>query len=563
MKKIPIFQQKGKLPEGKYTIGQIISPELQAEYQQYISQPWFKVHKPPTFDEWKLQRQRQQERQSVVKSNTRSRYQREQDQKRALAERERRQMKKAQQEAATVAGEVLNRTMPSTIARAAYDAATGDKSFVGSMIEGNKGLGHPVANLAFDLTSPFILNKGFQLGTKGFKYAWETLPKYHIEWENLPKDRLYSSPISKYPKLVSTTSSSQLLYNLKTGKIGLKELTDMVGQQQAKWVMKEKDLLLAGRGNQNKLNEILEKAALGTKGKRGSNVAIDQATKAELMTTPEGRLQLLQEKYLPKIEESRKRTGINWSDMDNQGMMATMDTDFKLSPVGFDSKTPFIERYYKNVLEITKPGGFQDKLLKSGDLRINPKTKQWEGKYPDGEYYPVRRPEEYVKVRYGRDVKKADIELPIPDGIYHNYPMHGTMTKDIGYLQHPSINPGKNGYWTVVYDKLGAESTAMGYYKGNGYSVPFFRSPSIETPAFNNGTSYNLMDMIHKQYSGKVMRPTLVKDANAPRGMINEYNFGPTAPNPKSSWNTLDFESGAGPFAYTPTKITVEGNDFT
>ena len=180
MKKIPIFQQKGKLPEGKYTIGQVVSPELQAEYQQYISQPWFKVRKPPTFDEWKLQRQKQQESQSVVKSDTRSKYQREQDQKRASVERERRQMKKAQQEAATVAGEVLNRTMPSTIARAAYDAAIGDKSFVGSMIEGNKGLGHPVANLAFDLTSPFILNKGFQLGTKGFKYAWEALPNISL-----------------------------------------------------------------------------------------------------------------------------------------------------------------------------------------------------------------------------------------------------------------------------------------------------------------------------------------------------------------------------------------------
>ena len=70
--------------------------------------------------------------------------------------------------------------MPSTIARAAYDAAIGDKSFVGSMIEGNKGLGHPVANLAFDLTSPFILNKGFQLGTKGFKYAWEALPNISL-----------------------------------------------------------------------------------------------------------------------------------------------------------------------------------------------------------------------------------------------------------------------------------------------------------------------------------------------------------------------------------------------
>lgn len=261
--------------------------------------------------------------------------------------------------------------------------------------------------------------------------------------------------------------------------------------------MKEKDLLLAGRGNTNKLNAILEKAANGAKGKRGSNTAIDAATRAELATTPEGRLQLIQEQYLPKLDESTKRTGINWSDMDNQGMMATMDTNFKMAPVGFDSKTPFIERYYKNVLEITKPGGFQDKLLKSGELRINPKTKQWEGLYPDGKYYPVRRPEEYVKVRYGRDIKGADIELPIPNGTNNNYPMHGTMTKDIGYLQRPSSNPGKNGYWTILNDELGSESSAIEYYRGKGYSIPFFRNPGLETPTFNNGTSYNLMDMLH------------------------------------------------------------------
>lgn len=54
--------------------------------------------------------------------------------------------------------------------------------------------------------------------------------------------------------------------------------------------MKEKELLLAGKGNQNKLNAILEKAATGAKGKRGSNAAINEATKAELASTPEGRL---------------------------------------------------------------------------------------------------------------------------------------------------------------------------------------------------------------------------------------------------------------------------------
>ena len=31
---------------------------------------------------------------------------------------------------------------------------------------------------------------------------------------------------------------------------------------------------------------------------------------------------------------------------------------------------------------------------------------------------------------------------------------------------------------------------------------------------------------------------------------FNEYNFGPNVPNPKSMWNTLDFEPNAGPLAY-------------
>ena len=51
--------------------------------------------------------------------------------------------------------------MPSTIARAAYDAATGGKSFIGSMVEGNKGLGNPTANLAFDFLVPYGISKGF------------------------------------------------------------------------------------------------------------------------------------------------------------------------------------------------------------------------------------------------------------------------------------------------------------------------------------------------------------------------------------------------------------------
>lgn len=105
-----------------------------------------------------------------VSKDTRNDHQRKQDQSKAPAERKRREMKDAEAKTATVVGEVLNRTMPSTIARAAYDATTGDKSFAGSMIEGNEGLGHPVANLAFDVLAPMGIAKGFQ-------YAADVVPR--------------------------------------------------------------------------------------------------------------------------------------------------------------------------------------------------------------------------------------------------------------------------------------------------------------------------------------------------------------------------------------------------
>lgn len=60
--------------------------------------------------------------------------------------------------------------MPSTIVRAIHDAAKGKNSFVGSMIEGNKGLGDPALNFAFDIAAPIGV-------AKGFKYATDVVPK--------------------------------------------------------------------------------------------------------------------------------------------------------------------------------------------------------------------------------------------------------------------------------------------------------------------------------------------------------------------------------------------------
>lgn len=105
-----------------------------------------------------------------LSQDNRSSKQRKQDQKNAVAIRKQRELKAAEQQTAQVAGEVLNRTMPSTIVRAIHDAAKGKNSFVGSMIEGNKGLGDPALNFAFDIAAPIGV-------AKGFKYATDVVPK--------------------------------------------------------------------------------------------------------------------------------------------------------------------------------------------------------------------------------------------------------------------------------------------------------------------------------------------------------------------------------------------------
>ena len=351
-------------------------------------------------------------------------------------------------------------------------------------------------------------------------------------------------------------SEAGLIFKLQRGKISQAELEELVSKKDAEWLMKNKETVLAGHGNTTKFNAIIKKAAENGKGKRGYNNAIEAATVAEKAMTKTGKLELLQKQYLPAIEESAKKTGINWSDLDNAGMMGGMDVDFKMTPVGFDSTTPFIERYYKNVLDVIKPGGFQDQLLKSGNLRKSPNG-GWEGKFPDGQYHPVRRPEEYVKVRLAQS-KGNDVELPIPNGTNNNYPMHGTAGvtgkggRDIHYLTEPKEHVGRYGLWAAIMDGSEGAASAIAHYKGQGYSIPFFRTPKLETPALSWWKdSYGLSPLLNESpmYMNRVIRPIGVKDANKPWGFINEYNWGPLAPMPKSSWNTLDFEKGAGPFA--------------
>ena len=240
-----------------------------------------------------------------------------------------------------------------------------------------------------------------------------------------------------------------------------------------------------------------------------------------------------------------------------------MPDKLKLSPVGFDRKTPFLERYYKNVIEkVLGENGIQQKLLDSGDLRRNSRG-QWEGLFANGEYRKVE-PTEYIKMRLANRVAKDkklgysyDLETIKPGAT--NYPMHGTMTQNYDYLTNPSEHAGRNGIWTIIQDPMGIESGLMNHYKGKGASVPFFRMTEFESPIMEpngigssnsyGGTGKSLLDMLLRK-PGKIQRPTYVSDPQGIGLPVNEYNFGPNVPNPKSMWNTLDFQPGAGPLAY-------------
>lgn len=344
-------------------------------------------------------------------------------------------------------------------------------------------------------------------------------------------------------------SSAQLLYKIQNGKISEAELSKLVSKREAAWAIKN----VNNRDQVNILNAILDKAANKMKGKRGANEAIIKAENAIKAETPEGRLQLIRDKYKSKIEEAKKATGINWSDQ--YSVMASMPDELKLSTVGFDENIPFLERYYNNVSKVIDKGGIQEKLLKSKELRRNAKG-QWEGKF--GKEYRLVEPTEYIKMRIANE-KGYNFDLVGREPGYSYYPMHGTSTKDYKYLTRPSSSPGKNGYWTGIQDKEPGSSKALEYYQGKGASVPFFRMPDYELPIMTpngmgssnsyGGTGQSLLDMLRNN-PGKIQRPTFVSDPQTGGIPFNEYNFGPNVPNPKSMWNTLDFEPNAGPLAY-------------
>lgn len=99
-------------------------------------------------------------------------------------------LEEAQDFTATALGNFSTRFFPSFWARTAYDAATGNKSLGGSWIEGNNGLGHPVANLAFDVVSPIGIAKGIKMVNIPLKDTARTLNNARLiqKWKDAVKN---------------------------------------------------------------------------------------------------------------------------------------------------------------------------------------------------------------------------------------------------------------------------------------------------------------------------------------------------------------------------------------
>lgn len=75
------------------------------------------------------------------------------------------QVNKAVDQTTTALGNFSNYLLPSTYAGALVDKLESKNSFLGSLVEGNTGLGSVGTNLVFDLASPLVLGKGFSLMT--------------------------------------------------------------------------------------------------------------------------------------------------------------------------------------------------------------------------------------------------------------------------------------------------------------------------------------------------------------------------------------------------------------
>ena len=375
--------------------------------------------------------------------------------------------------------------------------------------------------------------------------------------------------MKQFNKLVETTKAELVNGNFLDGK-------------NADALLKHPDEFFnSGWSSKNRTYQaIFQKIKENAKGARGTNQSIKEAIELDSANDIPVQLQKIRnfkvkelgnKSYAELVEEANQAiknkygTGIDWSDQ-APTVMSAMPDDLKISKVGFKqgkSDDPFLKRYYDNVLKIIAPDGIQARLLNSGELRVNSK-KQWEGLFEDGKYYRVE-PTDYIKTKIAQ---QNGIKLGLPKNMEagaNHYLYHGTRNKTVNHLINPKDIAGENsngngGIWTVMLDGSYDSSNAIQKFKGSGYSVPFFKLPKYESNDINHylknvgnsnsiwGTGESMLQRVQTN-PGRVIRATGVQDGTFGGNLI-EYIFGRNVKNPKSMWNTLDFEPGAGPLAY-------------
>lgn len=376
--------------------------------------------------------------------------------------------------------------------------------------------------------------------------------------------------MKQFNKLVETTKAELVNGNFLDGK-------------NAESLLKHPDEFFnSSWGAKNRTYQaIFSKIKENAKGARGANQSIKEAIELDSANDIPVQLQKIRDfrvkelgnkSYAELVDEANQAIknkygiGIDWSDINNI-TMGGMPDDLKIAKVGFKqgkSDDSFLKRYYDNVLKVIAPDGIQARLLDSGELRVNPKTKQWEGLFEDGKYYKVE-PTDYIKTKIAQ---QNGIKLELPKNMKagaNYYLYHGTRDKTTNHLVNPKDIAGENskgngGIWTVMLDDSYDSSNAIQKFKGSGYSVPFFRLPEYESDNVNHflknvgnsnsiwGTGESMLQRVQSN-PGRVIRATGVQDGTFGGNLI-EYIFGKNVKNPKSMWNTLDFEPGAGPMAY-------------
>lgn len=407
-----------------------------------------------------------------------------------------------------------------------------------------------------------------------------------IRFEN-PSLRTLQAPLGKQGTSgIPASQRSIIEYKLQTGRMSETDLAKLVGGTQAKWVFQNLKPLLAKHGSPGELrkfNKILDKAASGTKGKRGTNAAIEESEKVIRSNTLEGKYQLLRDKYLPILEKARERSkqlsnGKFTIDFDAEsgGDFATMPLEFKMSSVvepngTIIDKRPFIQRYYENVAEWTKPGGLVDQVIKKGKLKVNEQTGQLEGLMDDGTWRPVNARHYIIsqlpnyKASGTRQIQRifreeGELSPTSQSGYYFDLPYHGSTTA-VDKLMEQFKQPNKKGLFTVIVNGLPGVDKMQKYYTNNkqGPFIPIHRKiEKYETEPMNsegggsNSNDYGIYGSLRNHFDthkGKASEVQRVGDPTG-AGAVDEYDFGVGTPDIKSLWNTGDYTPGGSPFAY-------------